>query len=164
MEVWLKLLYQKNVHGWVIMDNIKRKFKVYCHEDDRIYDVCKIDMVRQTVFVIRTAFNAKTPTEIKAFDLMQYSSYQDKKGNEIYSGHIVNHFRWDNINHKEQFKGERFIVLQNGCFGFFDEYKNFRAIKDLWNPGETLEIVGNLYQKKHTVNKFIMPRLRRTNT
>lgn len=85
-------------------------------------------------------------------DIMQYTGLLDRNGVEIYEGDIVQFYRHDDFTHQHEPRCISNIYWANGGFQFTDLYSPNRTLASLWNPGETMEVIGNIYENPELLN------------
>ena len=78
--------------------------------------------------------------------VMQYTGLKDKNGVEIYEGDIVQFYRHDDLTHEHEKRHIASIYWANGGFQFTDLHSPNRTLASLWNPGESMEVIGNIYE------------------
>ena len=76
----------------------------------------------------------------------EWTGLKDREDVEIYEGDIVQFYRHDDLTHKHEKRHIASIYWANGGFQFADLYNPNRTLASLWNPGESIEVIGNIYE------------------
>ena len=75
----------------------------------------------------------------------QFSGLLDKNDVKVFEGDIVQFYRYSDMTSKHEKTDMSPVRFFRGAYMYDTKYVSERTLSSLWRPGESMEVIGNVY-------------------